>query len=331
MIPLAFTARKNKIVEALAVPDEDYTDLSPKGSVDEGIKALISQINGLDGLVTTSSCGGRISVFLEGSKSDASPSSSPDLDTELHASAAAAIPGSTKPSTVPGGKGKGGRWLFVSHDPVALPGAHDRASTSVPDALLSRFHLLAAPRPATAADRLVRLQFEPMILHIMAASLGHAQQLLAAAVGAGFRESGLQSLRILDDVHASPMVAVRSAGLALSSVVGFGETGEDGGEAAYAIVPEHYLRLMVELGNARFADNARRIARFERGLEEAGREKGRAGAEAQAWEDRGVRAARKRAEGLARRAALQMGEDRESGDGRSVGSESDDMLINTEC
>lgn len=65
-IPNTFTQRKRRILSALAVPDEDYTDLSPKGTVDAGIRELIDEINGLDGFVTTSSCAGRVSVFLEG-------------------------------------------------------------------------------------------------------------------------------------------------------------------------------------------------------------------------------------------------------------------------
>lgn len=65
-IPPSFTRRKQAILEQLSVPDEDYTDLSPKGTIDAGIRDLIDEINGLDGLVTTSSCGGRVSVFLEG-------------------------------------------------------------------------------------------------------------------------------------------------------------------------------------------------------------------------------------------------------------------------
>lgn len=42
--------------------------MSPKGTVDAGIRELIDVINGVEGLVTTSSCAGRVSVFLEGSR-----------------------------------------------------------------------------------------------------------------------------------------------------------------------------------------------------------------------------------------------------------------------
>jgi tRNA wybutosine-synthesizing protein 3 len=69
MIPPFFVSRKNKILAELSAPEEEYSDLSPKGSVDEGIRDLIEDINTLPGLVTTSSCAGRISVFLGGEKS----------------------------------------------------------------------------------------------------------------------------------------------------------------------------------------------------------------------------------------------------------------------
>lgn len=61
-VPAVFDARKNKILEELSLPE--YTDRSPKGSVDEGIRDLIRDIKALLGLVTTGSCGGYISVFL---------------------------------------------------------------------------------------------------------------------------------------------------------------------------------------------------------------------------------------------------------------------------
>jgi tRNA wybutosine-synthesizing protein 3 len=61
-----FESRKQKILEQLDAPDSEYHDLSPKGSIDAPIRELIGEINGFDGIVTTSSCSGRISIFLEG-------------------------------------------------------------------------------------------------------------------------------------------------------------------------------------------------------------------------------------------------------------------------
>jgi tRNA wybutosine-synthesizing protein 3 len=101
-IPSTFTRKKAKILQDLSVPDSDYSDKSPKGSVDQGIRELIGEINAYKGLVTTSSCAGRISVFLEGNRVAGALGSGEDEVGGLR---------------VPGGKG-GGKFLFVSHNPV---------------------------------------------------------------------------------------------------------------------------------------------------------------------------------------------------------------------
>lgn len=133
----------------------------------------------------------------------------------------------------------------------------------------------------------------------MTASLYHAQPILAAAINAGFRESGIQSLKNLDDSHAFPMVAIRTAGLAFESLVGLipnhAQDHEDGAEIEEhitRIVSEDYLELLVKIANQRFEANADRIKRFEQDLFK--REKGHG----QAWEDAKSRQERKRAEGL---------------------------------
>ena len=117
----AFCQKKSWIIEQLSTPISEYDDRSPKGSVDENILKLIIDINQLDGLVTTSSCAGRISVFVEGSKE--SPVCT-DRDVEDTAAVAASQTNpdgleqpTSKPAT-PGGKRGGGRWLYVSHDPI---------------------------------------------------------------------------------------------------------------------------------------------------------------------------------------------------------------------
>lgn len=129
-MPATFRDRKAKILSDLNTPDSEYQDLSPKGSVDAGIRELISEINASPDYVTTSSCAGRIAVYLEGAK---------------------------------GAKG-GGQWLFTSHDPVDL----DDSMTS--GALYECFGLLsretAAPE-GLAGARFVHLKFEPMVgLHV---------------------------------------------------------------------------------------------------------------------------------------------------------------------
>ncbi|KUI65536.1 tRNA wybutosine-synthesizing protein 3 [Cytospora mali] len=162
-IPPSFTRRKQAILDQLSVPDEDYTDLSPKGTIDAGIRDLIDEINALDGLVTTSSCGGRVSVFLEGRRGGKGGELLPghylavmdgedgeggereevagedgDGDDEgvdvenlrepaVVAGEAGGGGGGGGGTTVAGvgGKGGGGRWLYVSHDPVETHGKLD--------------------------------------------------------------------------------------------------------------------------------------------------------------------------------------------------------------
>jgi len=151
-----FQAKKSKILEQINTPQEHYSDLSPKGSIDEGIRDLVCEINKIDGLVTTSSCAGRISVFLEGRKK-LSPQAQQDLPKEVlensDAPEAQAIAG-------PGGKG-GGSWLFVSHDPI-LKASHGNV---MPD-----FHNLFGMNSSVPSKssiepnaRFVHFKFEAMV------------------------------------------------------------------------------------------------------------------------------------------------------------------------
>jgi tRNA wybutosine-synthesizing protein 3 len=156
LLPAGFVAKKRKILSQLAVPDDDYTDASPKGSVDVGIRDLIEQINRQDGLVTTSSCAGRVSVYLEGKKA-----------SEAEGLRSAAVLGEDAPEeggggdvtrASAGGKG-GGEWLFVSHDPVAQ---EDRRSWASRFGLGEGIHLESEPIPR-GEPRLIHFKFEPMV------------------------------------------------------------------------------------------------------------------------------------------------------------------------
>ena len=134
-----FLRKKTSILGQLSVPAAEYKDASPKGSVDAGIRLLIDEINAHPGLVTTSSCAGRVSVYLEGEKQKGKS----------------------------GGKGGGGRWLFVSHDTVPVP-------VPVPDSEGQLFGL----RPLEPAglsnmhrSRLAHFKFEPMVSSFLSLSV----------------------------------------------------------------------------------------------------------------------------------------------------------------
>ncbi len=147
----------------------------------------------------------------------------------------------------------------------------------------------------------------------MAASLHHAQPIVSAAINAGFRESGVQSLKNLEDPNAFPMVAVRTAGLALGSIIGHAyETGN--GEEVHALVSEEYLETLLRVANARFVANVERIERFSDSLFH-----GHKSSES-SWEDPQSRRERKRAEGLEKKGQLgaQDGQMDESHDFRAL-------------
>ncbi|KAI0403060.1 methyltransferase TYW3-domain-containing protein [Xylaria palmicola] len=280
--PPNFSRKKELILELLAVPDAEYSDASPKGSVDAGIRELIDEINALDGFVTTSSCAGRVSVFVEGRK--AGDGEKQEEDDAARPATLAAV----------GGKGGGGAWLFVSHDPVA-----GEASADVRNLLGLRGSADGDDVAKIPKDtRLVHFKFEPMILHVLTASLEHAQVLLRAGLQAGFRESGAINLTSTAAEAVTPIVAIRSMGLAFESLIGIQEDG-----ITRCTVSDDYLHNLVGIANERFEENRKRIERF-RGvvLEVSYPPKKKDGSE---WEDAQARRERKRAEGLRRKAELE--------------------------
>jgi tRNA wybutosine-synthesizing protein 3 len=140
----AFGEKKESILQSLNQPEESYHDLSPKGTVDNGIRDLIQQVNGIPGLVTTSSCAGRVSVYLEGRRS----SKQPLLDGSNTAEEG------TASSTTKGG----GKWLFVSHDVADLRdscgGVDWHKALGLEDGI---------GREIPGGSNLVHLKFEPMV------------------------------------------------------------------------------------------------------------------------------------------------------------------------
>ncbi|KAK4232348.1 methyltransferase TYW3-domain-containing protein [Podospora fimiseda] len=292
-----FSSRKLKILSQLSVPDEEYTDLSPKGSVDVGIRDLIAEINGRDGLVTTSSCAGRVSVYLEGKKKKVKS------EEEVEEISGSAV----------GGKG-GGEWLFVSHDPVQEEeggfeglfklGKQDEGT-----------NMGCCWGEEEDGARLVHFKFEPMILHVLTASHEHAQLVIQAGMEAGFRETGAVSL-LNNKEGTGPIVAVRSMGLSFESLVGV--EGEDG--VRRAIVSSDYLKMLVRISHERFAENQKRIARFRGAMMTAFEPP----AKKKDWEDAETRRERKRLEGLRKREEMQKLKEEE--EQRKAGGEGNDVL-----
>lgn len=173
LVPPNFTLKKERILAALAAPSHTYTDLSPKGSVDAGIKDLIDRINTLEGIVTTSSCAGRISVFLEGTKPRAQcndPVVGRDEGEQEEEGEEEDIFDERAVMGPVGGKGRGGRWLFVSHDPIEIPLQAEVETRPLSTLFGLTSSLSSSSSPAAqpilhspSQSRLVRFQFEPMV------------------------------------------------------------------------------------------------------------------------------------------------------------------------
>ncbi|RMZ81345.1 hypothetical protein DV738_g2142, partial [Chaetothyriales sp. CBS 135597] len=273
-IPDHFRSKKQKILAALAVPESEYSDNSPKGSVDEPIRELIDFINSHPGWCTTSSCSGRVAVFVEGPKGSTSSAGfevdngdNDDNDSEVEAKTGTKKTPTAKKvtKTGPGGKG-GGHWLFVSHSALTDTANIDQLNIIAPESSSSTTATLGgveAAAVATTTPRLVHLSFSPLILHVLCASLDHARPLLAAAINAGFRESGVPSLKVLEEPEKGVMVAIRTAGLAFSTVVGDVTLGQEESKSRRVVVSEDYLRMCLGVVDERFKANEERKKRLE--------------------------------------------------------------------
>jgi len=151
----SFDIKKRSILEQLNIPDHQYTDASPKGSVDEGIRELVDAINADPSYVTTSSCSGRVAVFVEGSPKAAGS----DVSTSQHDSdeidSVRIFSGVTS-----GGKG-GGRWLFTSHDPIETT-QFDQRNDIVKLLGLPSSEAICFPQ-AGERPKYIHFKFEPMV------------------------------------------------------------------------------------------------------------------------------------------------------------------------
>ncbi|KAJ6262108.1 tRNA wybutosine-synthesizing protein [Drechslerella dactyloides] len=232
-----FRAKKTKILSDLA---SGQPDASPKGSVDTHILPLIDLLNQHDEIVTTSSCSGRISVFLEGRKEASGALQDQEGEEELDNVAAI------------GGKGGGGKWLLVTHDPLSdnLDADDSTFLEFIFGGIPSQPGPERLPAQSSKEIRYIHFKFEPMILHVLTADLEIANGLLISATASSFRESGIVN------PLKTPVVAIRTTGLAFDAPIGVFDPAT-GTITRLAEPPA--LRTLVRLANDRFQENFRRI------------------------------------------------------------------------
>lgn len=244
-----FDTRKANIINQINDTNESNPDASPKGTLDTLLVPLIDLINGHPDMVTTSSCSGRVSVFLEGER-----------DAKVL----------NKDFEKLGGKGQGGRWLFVTHDSKELDTdwwARVK-SFSIED---SQYQ--------SNSRRYILYKFEAMILHVKCRDFSTASTLYTAAVDCGFRESG---------IGPNNLVGIRIS-IKLDIPVGY----LDGGMIK-VLVNDDYIREIVDISRSHFEKNERKINELERRMRLMVEDKG------ERVETKEERRIRKREEGLLR-------------------------------
>mmetsp|Transcript_7427 Transcript_7427/g.9210 ORF Transcript_7427/g.9210 Transcript_7427/m.9210 type:complete len:276 (+) Transcript_7427:708-1535(+) len=161
-----FDQKKQSILAEIGTTDEATPDASPKGTIDEFCIPIINLINSNKDMVTTSSCSGRVSVFLEGVK---------NIDQD---------------DVKIGAKGNQGRWIFVTHDPKDLSDWF----SSVDFKYITD---ISSYKSTSVTTRYILYKFEPLILHVKCRDLEMANKLYSAAMSCGFRESGIGTNNIV--------------------------------------------------------------------------------------------------------------------------------------
>ncbi|KAH3901777.1 related to tRNA wybutosine-synthesizing protein 3 [Saccharomycodes ludwigii] len=192
---IPFIQKKQHVLKA--------ADLSPKGSVDTLCLPIINLINKHADMFTTSSCSGRLSVFVEGEKIKRKPTDSNNDDSVVKL----------------GGKGLGGDWLFITHDVNEVdnwlgklyessrsftpykPEVNAKNNLSDASSSTCKNHVIIphsssdpdSAFPPIETQRLVLYKFEPFILHVKCRNFETASKLYNVAMSCGFRESGIGS------------------------------------------------------------------------------------------------------------------------------------------
>lgn len=212
-------ARQNpfdqKKASILSEINSEKPDLSPKGDIDVLCIPIIDLINSHQDMVTTSSCSGRVSVYVEG--------------TKFH-----------KGQIKTGGKGEGGRWLFVTHNYQDVPNWMDKID-------LDNAEICEDGSDSLNEDtRLVLYKFEPLILHVKCRDFDSASKLYNTAMGCGFRESGIGS---------NNLVALR-VNIKLDTPIGFYDQEAD---KIKLYVSKQYIKILDNLSLSKFQENTKKM------------------------------------------------------------------------
>ncbi|CAI4061863.1 tRNA methyltransferase TYW3 SKDI_07G2060 [Saccharomyces kudriavzevii IFO 1802] len=213
----AFEQKKRAILNEIG---SAQPDLSPKGTIDELCLPIIDLINTSADMVTTSSCSGRVSVFLEGTKS---------YNGEVKI----------------GGKGQGGKWLYVTHNREKVLGWLDDLR-SKNEFAFEAFSKQISSEQVTGSTRYILYKYEPFILHVKCRDFEIASKLYNVAMSCGFRESGIGS---------NNLVAIR-INIKLDVPIGYLDENSD---TLRLFVSSEYVGVLDTLSLSKFDENIRKM------------------------------------------------------------------------
>ncbi|KAK7681127.1 hypothetical protein QCA50_015742 [Cerrena zonata] len=259
-----FDQKKQSILKEISA-NELTPDASPKGTIDEMCIPIIDLINSNKDMVTTSSCSGRVSVFLEGVKDILDVN-----DVQI------------------GAKGNYGHWLFVTHDPKSLPNWYKSI-----DFKYDTDEQLKLSSMIDQKSRFILFKFEPLILHVKCRDLQMANALYTSAMGCGFRETGIGSNNI---------VGIRIS-IKLDVPIGYLNKSTTG-EELISFVTQDYLQIITQLSEDRFKENFKKLDSLYKAIEQLNSKAVSSSATTEKQESKEDRKQRKMAEGLARREAV---------------------------
>ncbi|CAO3689505.1 unnamed protein product [Umbelopsis vinacea] len=237
-----FNERKHKVISELVEEmDPNNPDKSPKGYIDAPILDLMRLINQHSQYYTTSSCSGRVAVYCEG-VDEKKKSTAAELETTAKSS-------------------KGGKWLFVTHDPVLIPDGTDLDTWILQTLFGDAYHRITTEPIENEREiiqqQLVFFKFEPLILHVEAESAGAAHELLGLANVIGYQNSGITPSR------TRHMLAIRSThklDVPIASV-------DPKTQRLHLLVNASYLHVLLRLSNQKFTQNIDRMKNFEKAVQ----------------------------------------------------------------
>lgn len=196
-------------------------DLSPKGTIDQLCLPIMHLINSHKDMITTSSCSGRISVFVEGAKLI------------------------NKKDVKSGGKGLGGRWLFVTHEQDEVLNWLNNISET------EQIRFQSVDDNTNEFDNSVRYilyKYEPFILHVKCRDFQMASKLFNVAMSCGFRESGIGSNNI---------VAIR-INIKLDIPIGFLDE-KDNNMVTFFVSKQYINNVLNKLTISKFIENKKKM------------------------------------------------------------------------